>query len=82
MVYGAAQFHPLEIMSLKAVHVIFVTAALLLTAFFGVWSWREYTGPQGTNAHLIFGVFSIVAFVGLLVYGRYFLKKLKHISYL
>jgi len=69
-------------MSLKAVHIIFVTAALLMTAFFGAWSWHEYAGPQGTTAHLIYGVLSIIAFVGLLVYGKYFLKKLKHISYL
>ena len=69
-------------MSLKAVHVIFVTAALLLTAFFGGWAWHEYASPQGTRAHLIYGLLSIIAFLGLIVYGKYFLKKLKHISYL
>jgi hypothetical protein len=69
-------------MSLKAVHIVFVTAALLMTAFFGVWAWREYASPEGTQAHLVYGVLSIVAFAGLLVYGKYFLKKLKHISYL
>lgn len=69
-------------MSLKTIHIVFVIASCLMTAFFGVWAWREYFGPMGTRAHLIYGVLSIVAFVGLLVYGRYFLKKLKHISYL
>ena len=69
-------------MSLKSIHIVFVTAALLMTAFFGVWAWREYSGPAGTQAHLIYGVLSIVAFAGLLAYGRYFLRKLKHISYL
>ncbi len=69
-------------MSLKSIHVVFVTAALLLTAFFGGWAWHEYASPQGTQAHLIYGVLSIVAFVGLLFYGKYFLRKLKHISYL
>jgi hypothetical protein len=69
-------------MSLKALHVIFVSAALLLTAFFGVWAWREYVSPEGTQAHLVYGVLSIVAFGGLLFYGKYFLKKLRHISYL
>jgi hypothetical protein len=69
-------------MSLKAVHIVFVSAALLMTAFFGGWSWLEYASPEGTRAHLVYGVLSIVAFVGLLVYGKYFLKKLKHISYL
>jgi len=69
-------------MSLKAIHIVFVSASLLLTAFFATWAWREYAGPQGTREHLVYGVLSIVAFVGLLAYGRYFLRKLKHISYL
>jgi hypothetical protein len=69
-------------MSLKSIHIIFVAAALLMTAFFGVWAWRQYGSPDGTQAHLVYGVLSIVAFVGLLAYGRYFLRKLKHISYL
>ena len=69
-------------MSLKAIHVVFVTASLLMTAFFGVWSWREFFGPQSAPAHLVYGVLSIVAFAGLIAYGRYFLRKLKHISYL
>ena len=37
-------------MSLKAIHIVFVTAALLLTAFFGVWAWRGYAGPESTQA--------------------------------
>jgi hypothetical protein len=69
-------------MSLKTVHLVFVTAALLMTAFFGAWAWRTYASPEGTQGDLIYGVLSIVAFAGLLIYGRYFLKKLKHISYL
>lgn len=69
-------------MSLKAIHLVFVTAALLLTAFFGVWAWQEYGSPEGTRLHLAFALLSIVAFAGLLAYGKYFLRKLKHISYL
>ena len=53
-----------------------------MTAFFGVWAWREYYGPAGSPAHLLYGVLSILSFIALLVYGRYFLKKLKHINYL
>jgi hypothetical protein len=69
-------------MSLKAIHIVFITASLLLTAFFGGWAWHEYAQPYGTRAHLLYGVLSIVAFGGLIAYGRYFLRKLKHISYL
>lgn len=69
-------------MSLKSIHVVFVIASLLMTAIFGVWAWREYAGPEGTPLHLIYGILSIAAAAGLVAYGRYFLRKLKHISYL
>ena len=69
-------------MSLKAIHIVFIVASLAMTLFFAVWSWRTYFGPEGTSAHLAYGVFSILAIGGLLYYGQYFLKKLKHISYL
>jgi hypothetical protein len=69
-------------MSLKAIHILFITVSVLLTAGFGVWSMQNYFSPQGTRIDCIMGVTSLVAGVALLVYGRYFLKKLKHISYL
>ena len=69
-------------MSLKAIHIVFILASSLMTIFFGVWAWREYFAPEGTGAHLTYGLLSIVALVALLAYGRYFLRKLKHISYL
>ena len=55
---------------------------LMMNGICGVWSWRNYFGPESTVAHLVYGVLSIVAFGGLIYYGKYFLKKLKHISYL
>lgn len=69
-------------MSLKAIHIIFILASSLMTIFFGVWSWRQYFGAEGSAIHLVYGLVSIAALAGLLAYGRYFLKKLKHISYL
>jgi hypothetical protein len=69
-------------MSLKAIHIVFVVASSLLSVFFGLWSWREYAGPQGMPIHLVYAVLSLLALGGLLAYGRYFLRKLKHISYL
>ena len=69
-------------MSLKAIHIVFVIASCLMTAFFAIWSWREYSGPLGSPVHLAYGLASVAGFCGLLVYGKYFLKKLKHINYL
>lgn len=68
-------------MSLKALHVVFVTACLALAGFLAVWSFMEYDRTHVT-AWLAGGICSCLSMVALLVYGRYFLKKLKHISYL
>jgi hypothetical protein len=69
-------------MSLKAFHVIFITAASALAFGFGVWELKDYWSPDGRAGDLAFGLGSLVVGVGLLVYEWLFLKKLKHISYL
>ncbi len=69
-------------MSLKAFHVIFITASSALAFGCGIWGLRNYFSPGGGALDLIFGLGSIAAGIGLIVYERYFLKKLKHVSYL
>lgn len=68
-------------MSLKAFHIIFVAASLAVSLFLGIWAFMSY---QTTHARtdLAYVATSAVAIVALLCYGRYFLRKLKHISYL
>ncbi len=61
-------------MSLKAFHLIFVT--LLTTLAFGCAAWGFAAGQP------VFGAGGIAAGVLVIVYGIYFLKKLKHMSYL
>ena len=68
-------------MSLKAFHLIFVTASVAVSLFLGVWSWMSYN-RTGSTIDLAFTISSGLAVVALLWYGKYFLKKLKHISYL
>ena len=61
-------------MSLKAFHLIFVT---LLTALsFGCAAWAFAAG------NLVFGGIGVAAGILVIIYGVYFLKKLKKISYL
>jgi hypothetical protein len=69
-------------MSLKAFHVVFITAASAMAFGVGVWMLREYRAPEGGIKELVFGISSLIAGVGLLVYERFFLKKLKNQSYL
>jgi hypothetical protein len=61
-------------MSLKAFHLIFVT---LLTALsFGCAAWAFAAGRP------VFGSLAVAAGIVVIIYGVYFLKKLKKISYL
>lgn len=68
-------------MSLKAIHLVFITASVLLSFGFAGWSFREYTTSRAVT-DLVFAIGSTVVAIALIVYGRYFLKKLKGTSYL
>jgi len=68
-------------MSLKAFHIVFVTASILLAFGFGVWSLLDYR-DHGKGAELIGGIVSLLAGVGLIFYAKAILRKLKNISYL
>jgi hypothetical protein len=69
-------------MSLKAFHVIFITASSALAFGFGIWEFKNFFSADGRTLDLVFGIGAVLAGVGLILYERYFLKKLKHISYL
>ncbi len=68
-------------MSLKALHIVFVTAATLLTAGLAFWFLQQHSETKQT-VDLVLGVGSAVSSVVLVVYGRIVFKKLKNISYL
>lgn len=68
-------------MSLKAFHIVFITASVLLAFGFGAWSLVGYS-DNGRIGDLLFGISSVAIGIGLIAYGRYFLKKLRNISYL
>ena len=61
-------------MSLKALHLIFVT--LLTSLSFGCAAWAFKAGST------FWGVAGVVTGILVIIYGVYFLKKLKNISYL
>ncbi|HEY5914777.1 MAG TPA: hypothetical protein VJA21_29655 [Verrucomicrobiae bacterium] len=69
-------------MSLKAFHLVFITAATALAFGCGIWGLKEYWSPDGRPLHLVFGLGSLVTGAGLILYERYFLKKSKGVSYL
>ena len=61
-------------MSLKAVHLVFVTVLAALA--FGCAGWAFSVGKAA------YGAGGIIAGILVIIYGVYFLKKLKKVSYL
>ena len=68
-------------MSLKAFHIFFITVSVLFSLWFGVWAIRDFLATDNAGT-LVLGVISLLASGVLLVYGRWFLQKLKGESYL
>ena len=68
-------------MSLKAFHIFFMVVSILMSAGTGVWGLISY-GRHGRSDHLALAVVSLVAACLLAVYARWFLRKLKNVSYI
>ena len=69
-------------MSLKAFHLIFVNALTALSFGCAIWKFMDYRGENGTTGDLWFSLAALAVGVLVIIYGRYFLKKLKKMSYL
>jgi hypothetical protein len=68
-------------MSLKAFHIVFIVTSVLMA--FGVAAIELQEFKEGNRTiDLVVGIGSVLAGAALLVYGRYFLKKLKGVGYL
>ena len=68
-------------MSLKAFHIFFIILSTLLAVALGVWALDEF-GRSASWVHLALGVGSFIASGVLVLYGIWFLRKLKRVSYL
>jgi hypothetical protein len=69
-------------MSLKAFHLVFIVASILLAIGFGVWSFMNYSAPHGRTSDLVAAIVSAVVALALVGKEIYFLRKLKNVSYL
>lgn len=68
-------------MSLKAFHVFFITLSILMLLMVGGWCFNNYR-DGGAAGYLGGAGLCVTGCLMLAVYGRYFLRKFKHISYL
>lgn len=69
-------------MSLKAFHFIFINALSALCFGCLIWKGHDYFSPEGRPADLAFALGSLLAGIGVLIYGRYFLRKMKAVGFL
>jgi hypothetical protein len=67
-------------MSLKALHLVFVAAAVLLAVFVGLWAVDR--AGQGEGGYWALAGGCLAAVVGLSIYAVWFLRKLRDVSYL
>ncbi len=63
-------------MSLKAFHLVFIVASILLAVGMAVWSFVNYASAHRL-VDLLVGIGSVIVAVALVCYERYFLKKVK-----
>ena len=59
-------------MSLKWFHIVFISLSVVLSLWFGVWGLF--------NQQIALGILSLAASAGLVVYGNYFLAKLRKLG--
>ena len=67
-------------MSLKGLHVFFIAVCILLTLGVGVWGIRDWH-ESAADSSLYIGIGSFVCCGILGVYGLWFLRKLRHVSF-
>ena len=68
-------------MSLKAFHIVFVVLSVLMTFIVGGLLCHAFLQAGGAG-NAVGSIAAFAAGVGLIYYGKYVLKKLRHISYL
>ena len=68
-------------MSLKSFHIVFISICFLFALFFASWCYGEWKS-SGLGGYFAGSVGSGLVAIALPIYGRYFLRKLKDISYL
>ncbi len=68
-------------MSLKAFHVVFVTLCAMLAVVVGTWA-MDQRSMGGGALYMGFAMTSYLAAGGFMLYGAWFRRKLKDVSYL
>jgi hypothetical protein len=65
-------------MSLRAFHIIFIIATIVLSLYVALWGIREFSAERSVGALVLAGVF-LAAAVALMVYGKKTLARFKEL---
>jgi hypothetical protein len=65
-------------MGLKSIHVAFITACTVMSLSLALFFGREYQESHASGA-LVGSVLSVVGGIALVVYGTWFLKKMRRL---
>ena len=66
-------------MSLKSVHLLFISLSVALAIMTALWSFGQYAANQGTG-YVLGAIASIAGASGLVVYARSFVRKARRIG--
>ncbi len=66
-------------MSLKSVHLLFISLSVALAILTALWSFGQYAAGQGTG-YVLGAIGSIAGASGLVVYARSFAQKARRIG--
>ena len=67
-------------MSLRAIHIVFIVASIVMTLVVTLWGIGMYTSGRGSFGHLLFGGGSLLCGVAMAVYVVLFLRKTREIG--
>lgn len=67
-------------MSLRAIHLVFIVASILLAAFTTFWGVAMFMTERGSVGYLVFAGGSLCAVVGMAVYAVKFVRKTREIG--
>jgi uncharacterized PurR-regulated membrane protein YhhQ (DUF165 family) len=65
-------------MSLRAFHIVFIVATVVLSLYVALWGIRQYTQEQSVGALALTSVFLLAA-IALVIYGKKVFRKLKEL---
>ena len=67
-------------MSLRGIHLVFITASIAMTVMVDLWAIGMYVSDRGSWGHLAFAAGSLICGLGLGIYLIVFVRKTRQIG--